>query len=380
MRILLYSQHVLGIGHFFRSMELARALHEHEVLFVEGGDPLSGFTAPAHVKRLLLPALMMDAEFKTMEVRQGSLEEIKEVRTSLLLKAFRDFAPHVLLTELFPFGRRQFRFELLPVLRTIREEHMPTRVVCSLRDILVEKTDQAAYETWVIEVLNRYYSLLLVHADPRLVLLEETFSRLDQITPPLRYTGFVARPLPTVTRQPGRRVVVVSSGGGKVGADLLAAAIAAVKTLPDPDLLLKVFLGPFMGPPDREALQNLAANDPRTLLMPFSSDFLAELLTADLSISMAGYNTCMDLLNTGIKALVYPFRQNREQGLRAGKLESLGLVRVIRDLDPVSLARAIAQALTSPPAPPANERINLNGAVNTAIFLDELIGSTLLGP
>ena len=380
MRILLYSQHVLGIGHFFRSMELARALHEHEVLFVEGGDPLSGFTAPAHVKRLLLPALMMDAEFKTMEVRQGSLEEIKEVRTSLLLKAFRDFAPHVLLTELFPFGRRQFRFELLPVLRTIREEHMPTRVVCSLRDILVEKTDQAAYETWVIEVLNRYYSLLLVHADPRLVLLEETFSQIDRITIPIRYTGFVSRPLPPVMREPGHRVIVASSGGGKVGTDLLAAAIAAVKTLPDPDLLLKVFLGPFMGPPDREALQNLAANDHRTLLMPFSSDFLAELLTADLSISMAGYNTCMDLLNTGIKALVYPFRQNREQGLRAGKLESLGLVRVIRDLDPVSLARAIAQALTSPPAPPANERINLNGAVNTAIFLDELIGSTLLGP
>jgi predicted glycosyltransferase len=110
--------------------------------------------------------------------------------------------------------------------------------------------------------------------------------------------------------------------------------------------------------------------------MPFSPDFLAELLAADLSISMAGYNTCMDLLNTGIKALVYPFRQNREQGLRAGKLESLNLVRVIRDLDPVSLAHTIAQALASPHAP-TNLHVNLAGARNTAAILDEFARLTL---
>ena len=379
MRILLYSQHVLGIGHFFRSMELARALHEHEVLFVEGGDPLPGFTAPAHVKRFLLPALMMDAEFKAMEVRQGNLEEIKEARERLLMAAFRDFSPHLLLTELFPFGRRQFRFELLPVLQTIGEKRLPTRVVCSLRDILVEKTDQAAYEAWVLEVLNRYYSLLLVHADPRLISLEETFSRVDQITLPIRYTGFVTRPLPTVTREPGRRVIVASSGGGKVGADLLAATIRAVRTLPDPDLLLKVFVGPFMEQPDCDALHDTAANDPRTLLMPFSHDFLAELLAADLSISMAGYNTCMDLLNTGIKALVYPFRQNREQGLRARKLENLNLVQLIRDLDPISLARTIEQALVSLPSP-SYPHLNLNGAINTSALLAELTRSTIPSP
>ncbi len=96
MKIMLYSQHILGIGHFFRSMEIARALHGHEVLFVEGGDPLPGFAAPPHVRRFMLPPLMMDAEFKSMEVREGSIEGIKAARAKLLIEAFRDFAPQVL--------------------------------------------------------------------------------------------------------------------------------------------------------------------------------------------------------------------------------------------------------------------------------------------
>jgi predicted glycosyltransferase len=370
MKIMLYSQHILGIGHFFRSMAIARALSKHEVLFVEGGEPLPGFVAPPHVKRFVLPALMMDAEFKAMEVREGSIEETKALRSKLLMKAFLDFAPQVLVTELFPFGRRQFRFELMPLLRAIQEHRLQTRVVCSLRDILVEKSNQTAYEAWVLEVLNRYYGLLLVHADSRLVSLDESFSRVDRISIPIHYTGFVTRPLPTVEREPGRRVIVASSGGGKVGFELLAATMEAVRGLPDPDLLLRVFMGPFMEKPERDCLEDLAGKDPRTTAEPFATDFLAQLLAADLSVSMAGYNTCMDLLNTGIKALVYPFRQNREQGLRAEKLESLGLVRVIHDLEKAALAHTIKESLGSP-LPPVSCCLNLDGAVNTAALIAE---------
>ncbi len=365
MRIMLYSQHVLGIGHFFRSMEIARALKEHEVLFVEGGDPLPGFTSPSHVSRFLLPPLMMDAEFKSLEASKGSIEEIKTARVKLLLDKFRDFAPQVFVTELFPFGRRQFRFELLPILQLIREQRAPTRVICSLRDILVEKDGQAAYESWVLDILNRYYDLLLVHSDPRLITLEETFTQIDAIRIPIHYTGFICRPLPRRERDSARKVILASSGGGKVGVDLLASAILAVQSLPDPDLLLKVFIGPFMEKADNEALRDLAAKDPRTTLHPFSPNFPAELMAADLSISMAGYNTCMDLISTRVRALVFPFPQNREQGLRAKKLESIGLVKVITDLDPVSLARIISHALGAS-ARSAGLDLDLGGAAKTA--------------
>jgi predicted glycosyltransferase len=152
--------------------------------------------------------------------------------------------------------------------------------------------------------------------------------------------------------------------------DLLSSAIKAVQSLPERNLLLKVFAGPFMEEVDRDFLFHLAVQDPRTTLQPFSPDFLAELLAADLSISMAGYNTCMDLLNTAVKAIVYPFRQNREQGLRAKKLESLGLVRVIERLDEFLLAKIIQDAMASPSPSPALP-LNLAGAFNTSVLIND---------
>ena len=37
MKIIQYCQHVLGIGHLFRSLEISRALSDHEVILVTGG-------------------------------------------------------------------------------------------------------------------------------------------------------------------------------------------------------------------------------------------------------------------------------------------------------------------------------------------------------
>jgi predicted glycosyltransferase len=155
-----------------------------------------------------------------------------------------------------------------------------------------------------------------------------------------------------------------------VGVDLLASTILAVQSLPDPNLQLKVFIGPFMEEADRDFLENLVTRDLRTTLHPFSPDFLAELMAAELSISMAGYNTCMDILNTGVKAVVFPFPQNREQGLRASKLEHLGLVRVITSLDAAALSHTIETTLALPAASP-KLHLNLNGALNTAVLIHE---------
>lgn len=374
MKILIYSQHVLGIGHFFRSMEIARAMDRHEVLFAEGGDPLPGFVPPPHVKRLILPPLMMDKDFKAIQVREGALDQIKQERTRILRNAFDEFAPDVFMTELFPFGRKQFRFELIPLLESVQNRRKPVRVVCSLRDILVEKNDQAGYEQGVLKVLNSHFDLLLIHSDPRVTRLEETFERAAEIIPPTRYTGFVVRrPGPRRVERRGK-LVVASSGGGNVGDDLLASTIEAVRRLPGEDLRLKVFIGPFMEEDQLRRLKSLAAPDARTSLEPFSSDFQSELAAADLSISMAGYNTCMDILGTGIKALVHPFPQNREQSMRARKLQELGVLQVIPDLNVKSLSVAIRDALNASSSRPS-PAVDLSGAEKTALLVEEFCGA-----
>jgi predicted glycosyltransferase len=166
--------------------------------------------------------------------------------------------------------------------------------------------------------------------------------------------------------------VVASSGGGKVGADLLASCIQAVNLLPGREIELRVFIGPFMEEKHVAHLKLLASADSRIKILPFSNDFLTELASACLSISMAGYNTCMDVLSSGVKALVYPFSQNREQGIRAVKLEQMGMLHMIKTLDPQSLATSILETLEgdSTRSAPA---INLSGAMNTASYIRHLL-------
>jgi hypothetical protein len=193
MNVVFYCQHVLGIGHFFRSLELARAFRRHRLLLVTGG-PRVDVALPEHVTEYRLPPLEMDPEFTALfpGERGQSLEEVQEERRNLLLSLFATSLVDLVVVELYPFGRRRFGFELLPVLEAIRRGDLgAARVVCSLRDILVEKKDRETYEGRVLDLLNRYFHALLVHADPSVVSLDETFRRRAEIEIPLAYTGFV---------------------------------------------------------------------------------------------------------------------------------------------------------------------------------------------
>src|SRR5262249_33113987 len=110
-----------------------------------------------------------------------------------LLSEFDRFDPDILLIELFPFGRRQFVFELMPLLARTRLRRPATKVVCSVRDILVRQPEHLHHEQWVCRLLNRYFDLVLVHSDPSFQDFGETFSRLADIRTEIRYTGYVVQ-------------------------------------------------------------------------------------------------------------------------------------------------------------------------------------------
>lgn len=382
MKIIIYCQHVLGIGHFFRTLEICRALDQHQVILVSGG-PQTPVALPPHVRRVQLPELAMDQAFQNLHATDGhSLEETREARRAMLEQVLRDETPDLFLIELYPLGRKAFRKELNPVLEQIKDGRLPScRVVCSVRDILVEKEDQARHETRALETLNRWFDALLVHADPAVIRLDATFSRMADIRIPVTYTGFVAPPVrPAGDRAawktdrgipPDQALVVASAGGGAVGYPLLDAVTRAVQHLPeDLPIWVQVFTGPFMTARDAGQLQQ--RRDHRMHIERFATDFPAWLGAADLSLSMAGYNTCMNILATGVRALVHPFDQNREQGLRARLLEERGLLGVLSSdaLEPSGLADRMARLLQAPPHD-AGHTVDINGAANTARWVDE---------
>jgi len=383
-KVMFYCQHVLGMGHFVRSMELVKGLKDFHVSFFNGGEVIPGFPLPPEVDLVQMVPLESDENFKEIRSTDGSrsLAEIKRARVSCLLDGYERLQPDILVIELFPFGRKQFAFELVPLLARIRRAGGKTQVVCSLRDILVSRKDEARHEQRVCVLLNRYFDAVLVHADPRLQTLEETFHSVDKLTTEIHYTGYVAEAAESgagsrqhrVKRDGQEPMILVSVGGGRVGYELLAAAISASSQLaPVQPHKMLVFTGPYLPDEQFSALQQLAANQPAVTLERYTAQFVGLMAHAQLSVSMAGYNTCMNILTTDVPALVLPFTggDNSEQTVRAKKLEELGAVTMLtaQDLEPVHLARKMAQALKS--TPPRGV-VNLRGVENTAAILAKL--------
>jgi predicted glycosyltransferase len=384
MKIIQYSQHVLGVGHFFRSLEISRALCAHQVILVSGGPPIE-VQPLSNVREVRLPQLEMDQDFRALRSFQTGrcLEEIKAQRRQQLFRLFEVEAPDLFLVELYPFGRKAFRYELDPILQALRDGSLRRcRVVCSVRDILVEKDNQQKHEARAVEVLNRFFDVVLVHSDPALFTIDETFSRIEEIKIPIVYTGYVASTPQADARRrirqqinlgPNDRLIIASAGGGNVGAKLLEAVIEACKRIemrPRPHL--RVYTGPLIQPADYDRLQQMAGDG--VVVEAFTSDFLSYLASADLSVSMGGYNTTMDLLASGVSALVWPFGQNREQRMRATRLAEKGHLTVLTDADlaPERLAQHMAHMLIA--SRRIEPTVDLDGARKTAQWLDQWMG------
>ena len=380
MNIIFYCQYVWGMGHLVRSLEFARALSGHDVTLIAGGQEVE-VDLPEHVRLLRLPVLYMDEKFtRLIPGSPGrSVEQIQHERKKTIYSLMEDLQPDLFIVELYPFGRSIFGFELEPLLGDIRAGKFGrVKAVCSLRDILVEKKDPPAYEKRVLQKLNRYFDALLIHSDAALQRLDETFSRAGDIKIPLEYTGFITQQSdPAAGRKlrrelkiaPGEKLIVASAGGGRSGLNLLTSVLDACELIRDSlPIRLEAFTGPLM---DNEAYEKLVARcAPGIRIQRYTRHFLDYLYAADLSVSLAGYNTCMNLLVTQVPALVYPYSRQREQPMRVNKIKNMLPMKILNaeNVQPDRLSDHIVQMLdqkrTLKTLP-----IDLNGAANAANFL-----------
>ena len=83
----------------------------------------------------LPPLRLADGQLISCDNRY-SVAQAQDARIDQILSSFRRLRPEVLLTELYPFGRKKFEFELLPLLEEAKtQSHFAPLIVCSLRDI-----------------------------------------------------------------------------------------------------------------------------------------------------------------------------------------------------------------------------------------------------
>ena len=377
-RVMFYVQHLLGIGHLKRASLITRAMAAAglEVSVVLGGREVPGVDFAGCARILLPPVHAADETFETLLDDSGQPvgDEWRANRTARLVFEFEALRPQVLMLELFPFGRRMFSFELLPLLTAARASPRPPRIVSSVRDILVRKSDIERNRK-TVAFAHAWCDHILVHGDPKLVPIETSFREIGEVADKLTYTGYVVEAETSAVPAEGSPVdegeVIVSVGGGAVGLPLLRTALEAKRLSRLADRTWRLIAGPNL--PDQAFAEIAWSPPPGVIIERWRADLPVLFRTCAVSVSQAGYNTVMDLLRAGARAVLVPFVADgeTEQTLRARVLAERGLAVAVGSsmLSPKVLADAIDEALTL--SPPCVE-IDCTGAETTARLVGEM--------
>jgi predicted glycosyltransferase len=380
-RAFIYVQHLLGIGHLKRAVILAQATAAAglEVTLASGGLPVADLAPGGKLDGVhfvqLPPASAGDLTFKTLVDGNGRQvdAEWQRMRGEALLAAWRSAGADVLVLELFPFGRRQMRFELLPLLEAAAAATPRPAIACSVRDVLgSQKSPQRQEEALLL--VERFFDRVLVHGDPAVLAFGRTFAGADRIASRIEYTGYVVDAAQPADSSAGQGEVIVSAGGGAVGAGVIEAAIRAKPLTGLRDRTWRVLAGGNLPEAEYRALAQLAAAGAGIELERSRRDFTTLLANCVLSVSQAGYNTVMEIVRAGARAVVVPFAAGHEteQSLRARCFAERGLLEVVEEsaLAPDTLAAAIDRAAQRPRGSPT--AINLDGARRSAALIARL--------
>lgn len=351
-KVMFYVQHLLGIGHVFRAMRVAKGLAKAgcETHLVWGGVKISSMDSQGVNMHYLKAVHVSDEDFKALLLDDGSAmdEDGKNARARHLLDIYSSIKPDIVITEAYPFGRRQMRFELLPLMDAVKNSNPKPLMVCSIRDILQEnRAAKRVRES--LDAIHQWFDMVMVHGDPSLIPIEATLEHSSEIIDKVRYTGLVTPDpvdrtfTPSITPD-----VIVSAGGGAVGKALMHCAVDAIhhcKALPQNWCLTTGYDLP------QEEFDLLTAKSSENLKVTrFVPDLAAVMAQAKVSVSRAGYNTVGDLLRAQCSSVLVPFTGGleTEQLRRARMMEEQGLAAVLldEDLSPQKLAAAIDKAAT----------------------------------
>lgn len=356
--VLVYCQVSYGAGHWVRTSALIEALaRQFRVVLALRGKLTDDLAVTPGIEMVNLPERPFGA-------------------SAPLIELARRARPAAVVIEYFPFGRQDSSNELVPLLEFTRSYFKPAPfVVCSLRDIQQRRRRQQEFDARVCELINRYFDAVLVHSDPKLFSLQMTFAGVEALHVPVFHTGYVApeREVPRWSGGEHNRRVVVSVGGGRGGEQLLQTALEAQQKsgLAD-EFTMRVIGGTYLDDANWSLLRRAAVDLPRFEAVRWVSDLRQELATASVSVSRCGYNTTLDLLRTGVPALVVPYATptEDEQTRRAIKLARLGAVRWLAPerADYERLATEIRQTADFRPRP---IHLDMDGARRSAQMISD---------
>jgi predicted glycosyltransferase len=363
-RLLIYSHDSFGLGHLRRCRAIAHHLVDTfknlSVLILSGSPIIGSFDFKARVDFVRVPGVikLRNGEYQPLHLHID-IEQTLAVRSSIIQHTAETFDPHLFLVDKEPLG---LRGEVRDTLLLLKERG--THLVLGLRDVMDEPA--SLLSEWrrknVFPALHDLYDEIWVYGLPAIFNPLTELPGMLPLEGKVTFTGYLRRTLPAGPTSrgdyelPDEPYILVTTGGGGDGEELIDWVISAYETdpgIPYPALLV---FGPFMTLERRLEFQDRVARLHRLHAITFDASFEYLLERAVGVVAMGGYNTFCEILSFGKPALIVPRTKPRqEQFLRAERAEQLGLVRMLPDdgSRPPALMAAQLRALPSWPAPSA---------------------------
>ncbi len=353
-RVLIYSHDTFGLGHLRRSRAIANALVEGwpglSVVIISGSPVIGNFEFGSGVDYVRIPGVtkLPEGDYRSLNLNV-SLDDAVGLRQDLIMQTAKSFRPDVFIVDKEPTG---FRGEVMPAL-----EHLQSRgcrLVLGIRDVMDEPA--LLVPEWerkgAVDALTRYYDEIWVYG------LREVYEPLAALNldaaveKRITYTGYLRRDLPQesslarypkITRQP---FILVTTGGGGDGEDLIDWIISAYEADPSPEFPALIVFGPFINRDRRRSFMERVARHPKLDALSFETKLEVLMQKAAAVVAMGGYNTFCEILSLDKRALIVPRTRPRlEQHIRAVEAERLGLARMLSDdgasRDPLRMAEAL---------------------------------------
>jgi predicted glycosyltransferase len=382
----MYSHDSFGLGHLRRCRTIAHALVEDyrglNVLIISGATIAGAFDYRARVDFVKIPSVikLRNGEYTSLD-RHIDLQDTLKMRRSIIRHTAETFRPDIFIVDKEPMG---LRGEVEDTLRYLKD--IGTRLVIGLRDVM--DAPQLLEAEWkrndVLNKMETFYDHVWVYGPPDFHDPLEGLDVPQGLRDKTEFVGFLQRSQTqneTMSHKPAGKYILVTTGGGGDGSELIDDVINAYKY--DSELTHKalIVLGPYMPAEQRQRFAQDASGLPYVEIIEFDNRMEDLVAGAQAVVSMGGYNTVCEILSFDKPALVVPRVVPREEQLirasRAAELDLFDMLLPEEAEDPKRMADAL-KALPDRNPPSANgKNLQLDGLENISRRIAEWLHPTL---
>ena len=349
-RILMYSHDTFGLGHLRRCRTIAHSLVEDfrglSVLIMSGSQIAGAFDYRARVDFVKVPSVIKrrNGEYTSL-AEHINLQDTITMRRSIIRHTAETFRPDIFIVDKEPMGLRGEVEETLALLKA-----QGTTLVLGLREVM--DAPHLLDAEWrlndVMGKIDRIYDQIWVYGPPDFY---DPLVGLDvppEVRARMSFVGFLQRRAlheALSTHRPKGDYILVTTGGGGDGADLVRDVMNAYRHDPLLTHRALVVLGPYMPGEQRAEFLRQGQSIPQIEVIEFDTRMEELIASSKAVVAMGGYNTYCEILSFDKPALIVPRTMPREeQLLRSTRAAELGLIDMLlpeQAADPARMAAAL---------------------------------------